>query len=192
MNKNYFWIFTTLVVLVLGVGSYAVLAERGVLPSFTNTAQTIDDATTTPPTSPATETPPVVAKTETPAKPTPPPTPVLDIKDVYDTTVAPPIRSDEPRSGTKEVTIRGELNVIKVEVLCKTKPCPQPDSSDYGFEFLDKYEPTKYKLSVRKTGDPVVRNLTDGQVYTVRGTLNYSFSNTGTPTFSFDPISIVQ
>lgn len=191
LNKS-FWITTALIAVVIGIGGYATLAARGVLPQIpVFTTQTAPAENTE-------ENAPVVtqqARTANDTTPqvtaTPQPTnKYFEIKEVYDTTVAPPIRSDEPRTGTKEITIRGKLRVIKAEVLCQTKPCPQPDTSDYRFEFLDTYEPTKYTLSVRKTGDPIVRNLTDGDVYIVRGTLNYSFSDTGKATLSFDPLVI--
>ncbi len=186
-TKNTFWILTTVAAIAIGIGGYAVLAQRGILPALTTQRSTTEEATTTPPTVRT----PILQPSTPPAKPTTAST-YLDIKEIYDTTVAPPIRSDEPRSGTKEVTVRGTLRVIAVEVLCQTKPCPQPDSSDYGFEFLDRYEPTKYRLSVKKTGDPVVKDLTDGEVYVVRGTLNYSFSGTGIPNLSFDPLEVID
>jgi hypothetical protein len=191
MNRNNsFWIVTTIVVLVIGVGGYATLAARGVVPQIPLFTVQTAPAEETEASSPTDTTARQITK-ETPPN-TPPPTAILDIKEVYDTTMAPPIRSDEPRSGAKEITIRGKLRVIKAQVLCQTKPCPQPDSSDYRFEFQDRYEPITYKLSVRKTGDPVVKNLTDGEVYIVRGTLNYSFSDSGKATLSFDPTAVVQ
>lgn len=193
MNRNNsFWVLTTLAALVIGVGGYATLAARGVVPQiplFTTQTAPAEDTGDLSPTDTSRQ---VTNETLPPSNPPTKSGDYLDIKEVYDTTMAPPIRSDEPRSGTKEITIRGKLRVIKAEVLCQTKPCPQPDTSDYRFEFQDTYEPTTYKLSVRKTGDPVVKNLTDGQVYIVRGSLNYIFSSTGKATLSFDPASIVQ
>ena len=193
-KNNSFWIVVTLVVLVVGVGGYAVLAERGIFSSLSTSNTAIENSTTTQPTSivPLAETKPVVANTETPPPLIAPPSVIFSIKEVYDTTVAPPIRSDEPRSGTKEITIRGKFRVIKAEIFCITEPCPQPGTSEYRFEFQDTYEPNTYKLSVRKTGDPVVKDLTDGKVYVVKGTLNYNFSGAGKATLSFDPSTTIQ
>jgi hypothetical protein len=193
-KTNTFWILTTLVAIVIGTGGYAVLASQGVVPplqTFSMIAPA-DSTHTEEPTTPE-PTPPKVVEVEAP-KTTPTVTPTtsayLDVKDVYDTTVYPGPRSDN-LSGTKRITVRARLDVIQAEGLCQTKPCPQPDTSNYRFALQDVYE-KQYSISVHKTGDPVVKDLTDAQVYVIRGTLNYSFSSTGKPTFTFDPESVIE
>lgn len=180
-------------VLVLGTGSYLISSGRFELPYSSDS-----NASSTPTVTNIEEEPPVSPPT-TSVKKTPPPPPsqtfdssVHDVKYFYDTVQVP--EEGYVRSGYKnEVTIRGRLVVTKTAALCETAPCPQPDSSDYMFslENAQAYiQNEKYRISIRGAGNPVVKNLKEGEIYVIQGTLEHWFMNDDKVSFSFDPVQV--
>lgn len=129
-----------------------------------------------------------------PTRKTPPPTQVFesavrDVKYFFDTAVLP--KEGEVQAGyTNDVRIRGRLVAIKPEGLCEWPPCSASSSADYRYVIenaQDYIQNSKYRISIRKTGDPVARSLKEGEVYTFSGILEHSFNDAEKVQFVFDP-----
>lgn len=170
--------------ILIAVGGYFVTTEEARAPEIDSIVGIKDDTV-----------PVEVKDTVIPPKhSTPPPAQVFDravhsVKYFFDTAVLP--KEGEVRAGyTNDVEIRGRLVAIKPEGLCKTAPCPTASSADYRYviENAEDYiQNSKYRISIRKTGDPVARSLEEGTVYVFSGILEHSFNDAEKVQFVFDP-----
>jgi hypothetical protein len=187
--------------LLLVAGGYFVVSDRGLSGEQIQVPLPESEIASTTST---TETPLTLERQKVPEKKveepkTPPPASqtfdaaIHDVKYFYDTVKIP--AEGYVRSGYKnEVRVRGTLIVTKPEALCQPGvQCPsQADPSvwRYSIENAQDYiQNSRYRISIRKTGDPIATGLKEGQVYVFTGTLEHSFNTADQVNFVFDPKS---